>query len=126
MVRTLTRPHRLALAALFGAMCAYIAYGALTGHLYLPARRGPGLVLSGAMAWACLLVPVSFYLSILFRCGLFPSLPPWVRACAEWPMLALGAAVMAGVLVTAWDLRDHPRHTKHQSGAIASDGDAHA
>jgi len=54
---------------IFGSLFAYFLYGAVSGDLYLPGKRGPGVHVSGASAWMITGAPVLWYLGIIVRSG---------------------------------------------------------
>jgi len=79
----------------FGPLIGYCAYGALTGSLYIPSRRGPGgAYFTGFNAW---LFVVSFsvtLVAILIRERVLGHMGDRARTATELLLLALGVGLL--------------------------------
>jgi len=96
MPRPATRTDELVLAAIFGAAILYCLYGAFTGDLWFPGRRGPGVHLRGEAAWLATVAPVSIYAGLLVRIGRIPIRGDRLALAAEIALIALGVGLLYG------------------------------
>lgn len=94
----------LLLVVLFGGIFAYFIYGAISGHLYIPGKRGPGVVLSGWPAWLFVMSPPMLYSAILVRHQFFlPRLTPRSRTALELTLLFSGVGVLFLAVRLHWE-----------------------
>lgn len=95
MYRPLRLHEHVLLVALFGGAFLYLLVGAITADLFIPGRRGPGVVMSGIPAWLLVIAPPLWYSGILVRHqNLWPELSPKHRTIVELSLLAAGVCSM--------------------------------
>jgi hypothetical protein len=82
-----------------GGLLAYAGFGAVTGSLYIPSRRGPGTMLSGAPAWSVTTGVALICFGIAVREG-FWNLQQRRRTAIELASVGIGLLLaMAGPLL---------------------------
>jgi len=95
MHRPLRFHEHVLLLALFGGVFLYLLEGAIGGDLFIPGRRGPGVVMSGVPAWLLVTAPLFFYIGILVRHqNLLTQLSPKCRTTVELSLLLAGICTM--------------------------------
>lgn len=95
MYRPLRLHEHLLMLALFGGLFVYFIIGALSGDLYIPGRRGPGVHLDGIAAWLFVAAAPLLYAAILVRHqNLFPSIAVRSRTAVEFILLFGGVGAM--------------------------------
>lgn len=80
--------------ALFGSLFGYFLYGALSGDLYLPGKRGPGVHLHGLSAWLVTFAPLSLYAALITRAGLLRLPNAAMQGLFELALLFGGVALL--------------------------------
>ena len=93
------RPLRLRdlilILGLFGPLIGYCAYGALTGSLYIPSRRGPGgAYFTGLNAWLFVVSFSIILLAILIRERVLGHMGDRARTAIELLLLAVGVGLL--------------------------------
>lgn len=97
MRRPLDPRDQLLLGVVFGAIVAYLCYGAIVGDQFIPYKRQAGGVhLSGFWAWVVASGPAITYVSIQVRHGFIAGLGSRRRVALELGLLALGLVAFLG------------------------------
>ena len=95
MHRPLRLRDLLLIFGLFGPLIGYCAYGAITGSLYIPSRRGPGgAYFTGLNAWMFVVSLSIILLAILIRERVLGHMSDRARTATELLLLALGAGLL--------------------------------
>jgi len=94
MPRPASRADEIVLAAVFGAAILYCLYGAITGDLFFPGRRGPGSHLHGEAAWLATAAPVLIYAGLLVRIGRIPIRGDRMELTVETLLILLGIVLL--------------------------------
>ncbi len=92
--RRMTPIEHVVVALLFGGLFAYFLFGVISGDLYLPGKRGPGIHLHGLAAWLVTLAPLSLYAGGLIRDGIFEFPRQFMQDAVEMIFLFGGLALL--------------------------------
>lgn len=93
----MSRSDHIVSIILFGSLFAYFLYGAMSGDLYLPGKRGPGVHLRALGAWMVTGAPVLLYIGIMIRGDTFMFASEKMQNFMEILFLCGGVAlIMAG------------------------------
>ena len=95
MNRPLRLRDLLVILGVFGPLIGYCAYGALTGSLYIPSRRGPGGAhFTGLNAWLFVLSLSVILLAILIRERVLGHMSDRARTATELILLFIGVGLL--------------------------------
>lgn len=90
----MSKHDHIVVLMIFGSLFAYFLYGAVSGDLYIPGKRGPDVHASGLSAWMITGAPLLMYVGIIVRSGAFLFKSAKIQGSIEILLLLSGIALL--------------------------------